>query len=241
MDSLMETVAYRGYQIELHWDNDHDLDFVLCDEPCAVVHWDYRGYSSRGNALHDNCGRSLPGSGMIKAVHDNDADELAEDLGFERRDTAKRFGFQEDPAFPWHYYKSMDRLFKGMLYYSGNETMRVEEIRSQRETYFYVWYQDELDKYAGMKNAKPMLESIQSYFDGEVYGYVVKDKDGEDMKGTMSDSCWGFVGDVSYCLDEGKSAVDWIFDKVRELRQKRVKELLRNKVPLLVRQAELYG
>ena len=233
-ESLAETTAYRGYQIELHWDNDgRGFDDYMFDEPCAIV---YSGGYGRMNILYDNCGRSLPDYGVLRAVRDSDANALADEFGFERRDTEKRFGFEDD-GLVWHWYKTEEKLFAGILKYTGNETMRVDELSSQRDVYFFVWYQDELDKYAGLKNAMPMVETCQNILDGEIYGYViVKDN---DYDGLGHDSCWGFIGDSDGCIREAKRVVDHDIERDRKIRQARIKEMVRNHVPLETRQAEL--
>jgi len=48
------------------------------------------------------------------------------------------------------------------------------------------------------KVAEALVEEWQSYCDGEVYGYVVEDEEGAEL-----DSCWGFIGDIDYCEENG--------------------------------------
>jgi len=48
------------------------------------------------------------------------------------------------------------------------------------------------------KVAESLVEEWQSYCNGEVYGYVVEDENGERL-----DSCWGFIGDRDYCEKSG--------------------------------------
>jgi hypothetical protein len=52
--------------------------------------------------------------------------------------------------------------------------------------------------------AKAVLESYTSWCNGEVYGFVIEDEDGEVLG-----SCWGFIGEIDYCLEEGISAAEW--------------------------------
>ncbi len=42
-------------------------------------------------------------------------------------------------------------------------------------------------------------EEFSNYYNGEVYGFKVINKE----TGDEEDSCWGFIGDVDYCLSEG--------------------------------------
>lgn len=58
------------------------------------------------------------------------------------------------------------------------------------------------------------VEEYDHYLCGEVYGYIIEDENGEQL-----DSCWGFLGDYKYCLDEAKSAADyWAEQKEKELK-----------------------
>uniref|UniRef100_A0A6M3K9X0 Uncharacterized protein n=1 Tax=viral metagenome TaxID=1070528 RepID=A0A6M3K9X0_9ZZZZ len=48
------------------------------------------------------------------------------------------------------------------------------------------------------------VETFGQWANGECYGYVVKDKDGEEVE-----SCWGFVGDAEYVVEEAEGIVEW--------------------------------
>ena len=43
------------------------------------------------------------------------------------------------------------------------------------------------------------VETYDQYLKGDVYGYIIKNPDGETV-----DSCWGFYG-YEYCIEEGKA------------------------------------
>jgi hypothetical protein len=47
--------------------------------------------------------------------------------------------------------------------------------------------------------AESEVEEMDSFMRGEVYGYSIND---------VEDSCWGFIGDIKYCIEEAKSVVD---------------------------------
>ena len=51
---------------------------------------------------------------------------------------------------------------------------------------------------------KGEVEVYDMYLTGQVYGYIVKDDEGEEL-----DSCWGFFGDDDYMKEEVKGVVDW--------------------------------
>jgi hypothetical protein len=52
------------------------------------------------------------------------------------------------------------------------------------------------------------VKNYDSYLTGEVYGYIVYDENGEEK-----DSCWGFVGDIKYCIEEAKHSVPDTYEK----------------------------
>ena len=46
------------------------------------------------------------------------------------------------------------------------------------------------------------VDNYDDYLNGNVWGYIITDKDtGEEL-----DSCWGFIGDESYCREEAESS-----------------------------------
>lgn len=58
------------------------------------------------------------------------------------------------------------------------------------------------------------VEEYDNYLTGQVYGFIIEDENDEEL-----DSCWGYLGDYKYCLDEAKSAADyWEEQKEKELK-----------------------
>jgi hypothetical protein len=56
------------------------------------------------------------------------------------------------------------------------------------------------------KITKYLIEEVEEYnqfLSGDVWGYIIIDKDGED------DSCWGLPG-YDYCIKEAKRVAEWI-------------------------------
>lgn len=76
---------------------------------------------------------------------------------------------------------------------------------------------------------------------GDCYGYVIKAPDGSDLD-VMGDSCWGFYGsehDESGLDEMAMDAADCLIDGATKARGDRLKELIRNRVPLALRPALL--
>lgn len=57
------------------------------------------------------------------------------------------------------------------------------------------------------------VEEYDSYLTGQVYGFIIEDENGEQL-----DSCWGFVGDYKYCLEDARRSADYYVEqKEKEL------------------------
>ncbi len=83
--------------------------------------------------------------------------------------------------------------------------------------------------------AHDLLESnvkvLDDYMQGNAYGYVIKDKDGD-----VVEAAWGFWGDCEYPFNEGKAAAVCLHRAERTRRLKRIKQCIKNHVPLFHRQ-----
>jgi hypothetical protein len=74
--------------------------------------------------------------------------------------------------------------------------------------------------------AKSLLKTWNDYLSGQVFGYIVKDTDGEHL-----DSCWGFYG-TDHVIEEAKRAAGYCARAKREKRQAQLKTWIKNRVPL---------
>jgi hypothetical protein len=61
------------------------------------------------------------------------------------------------------------------------------------------------------KQLENEVETYSQFVNGEVYGFIIEDKDGEYV-----DSCWGFFG-YDFCLEEAKQAADYARKQADEL------------------------
>lgn len=52
-----------------------------------------------------------------------------------------------------------------------------------------------------VEHLKAEVKEYSAWANGEVYGFVVEDSDGETL-----DSCWGFIGDSAYAMEAGIDA-----------------------------------
>lgn len=214
----IETIDYRGFTINLYPDSDHDVEFALNDEPCALVCLDYQG---RAHVAFDNIKGKMPGYNLLRLLHVGaSAADFANELGIELRSTDKSpFGLLDDNGKA-RYFKSDSRRKSYIIREAGLESMRVELLRTNDSSHwFLVWDQNDLDKYAGVENAKPATASAQAWLDGEIYGYSIQGPD-SDSTDDFEDSCWGYIGDSSYCIDDAKRVVDSKIARARKLQDK---------------------
>ena len=69
------------------------------------------------------------------------------------------------------------------------------------------------------------VNTYNQYLSGDVYGYKVFDKDGEEL-----DSCWGYYG-MEYVVEEAKSVVDYEVKKSIKEHIQKLKKWIKNNVP----------
>lgn len=74
--------------------------------------------------------------------------------------------------------------------------------------------------------AKGLLEGWNSYLSGEVFGYEVLDGD------TSLDSCWGYVGEMDYCITEARSIADYYAKQRQQAKEAKTKAYIKHAVPL---------
>lgn len=111
--------------------------------------------------------------------------------------------------------------------------------------FIYADYEDIRKEYGWKNITKKRIKEIEKrltsevkeyddYLTGNVYGFVIEDKDGEHI-----DSCWNFIGDYEYCLSEARHAVKAEYNYNKKQRFERLKTLIKNHVPLNMREKEL--
>ena len=84
------------------------------------------------------------------------------------------------------------------------------------------------------KQVYEMLESevktYDNYLTGEVYGFVVEDEDENHI-----DSCYGFYGEVDYCLSEGIFNAEWNIKQDISNHLKKLRAWIKSGTPLMHR------
>ena len=72
--------------------------------------------------------------------------------------------------------------------------------------------------------AQGEIETFNQYLSGDIYGYVIDEEE----------SCWGFYG-IDDCINEAKSVVDWMVKQQLQKKMTKLKDIIRNRVPLGMR------
>jgi hypothetical protein len=101
------------------------------------------------------------------------------------------------------YFKTLESAAKRTIEESIGldlEDVKVQRFSTQDAEVYIAWSQSELDRYAGIKDAKSPLKTVRYFLDGDVYGFLVKDADGDVLE-----SCGGFIGDLWDILSEAEA------------------------------------
>lgn len=72
------------------------------------------------------------------------------------------------------------------------------------------------------------VEIYDQFLTGEVYGFQITNT----KTGEMTDSCYGFYGEIEYCMDEAIHTVQWNINNDIKLHAAKVKTWIKNRVPL---------
>lgn len=178
MNEPYETIEYRDYKIQIH----------IEDFPESPREWDNLG------AMICFHGRYNLGD-----EHNLEVEDLLEEV-----ETAA-------VALPLYLYDHSSISMSTSRQYPFNCPWDSSQVG-----YIYVTKEEALSnydsfwKYLTKRRIKKIKDYLQSevdiydqYLRGEVYGYIVENKEGEDI-----DSCWGFY-DKEYMVQQAKDGIDY--------------------------------
>lgn len=212
MNDLIKAIKYREHNIEIYPDIDVMNPFKEDEGLGNFFHWkDY-------------------GREQLK--------RYCELLGYDI-DTREKIGKDNKDAV------RIDKYEHSQIYYSvAGEGMQCRWDTSHS---WAVWYPnkcllEDLERFKGkarrkrcIELARQACEVFNDWVNGNVYGYMVKDKDGNDIG-----SCWGFFGDwEGYLLSEAKSNIDYWINEQNKKKQRKLKSLIQNGVNLQEREVTL--
>lgn len=200
----LETKRVGRFTVTLEADDTFNTwEDVLCDEPVLVFTRDrwgrtrvqFDGTKTVQESMLDILRLADESYSWTDVLDAQDADWTYTDAGTLRVDSSslKSVRYFKDAA------SAVRSIFRADY---GKELtdFQVDRFDTRDETYYCVWFQPELDRYAGIKNAKFPRATVRAYLDGEVYGWTVQDADGDVLE-----SCWGYIGDARDVLAEGES------------------------------------
>lgn len=174
METLVETIEHKGCTIEVHYDHD----------PQSPREWDNLGTMT---CLHGRY--TLGDSHDFKEAH-----EIEQHIKAEKAVSLPLYLFDHSGitmnttgfSCPW------DSGQVGMVYVSREKLLeehKWKRLTKKRIKQVETWLKGEVETY-------------DAFISGQVYGYILKDADGEE-----TDSCWGYFGQ-DYMVDEVKSLID---------------------------------
>ena len=157
------------------------------------------------------------------------------------------YGREDQEIRAW--FKDQDRIFALPLYLYDHGGISISASRictwdSSAVGYIYLTAKRARDEMQWKLLTKGRIKKIYEYLNneistydqyltGDVYGYIIEDQDCE-----IIESCWGFFGS-DYCQEEADRAVAYLVKRDKKNRIERLKELIRNHVPLFLRPALL--
>lgn len=204
MEYVVEKETVGRFTVKLVVDSNIDLERAYNDEPVAIYG------KERGNfwTVVDQTKAGGVSAEFARAYEEGSTSECLSTLcdirycGWEWINGKVRVDYTD-----WNrarYFKTEENALAALFlseYGFPLSDLRVEQFGDYRSTFYLEFRQSELDAYAGNKNAVSCRESLQAIVDGETYGFIIEDEDGETVN-----SCWGFIGPASRCLEEGIAA-----------------------------------
>lgn len=191
MDNLIKTEEYKGYTIELRWDTDPDnpRDWECPD----VIYCARRDFKCDKRNINEIC------------------DEYTNRLSKE---------FLENNVWLWiDYYEHGGIALSTRI--PGNKrradwdcgvfgVIAISKDDIKKETGHKIVTKSDREQYMKMLDCR--VEEYDNYVNGDVYGYVVKDEDDNEI-----DSCWGYYGNFGDdCISEAKSVIDSEIERIKK-------------------------
>lgn len=202
----------QAWRIQVKYDEDYRLEDCVNDAPCIICTPDR--YNSLSVRL-DTSTTLTSGVDYYNRLTGEDIDDAMHLILEEYYESYANGGEEE-----WTEAQMAEALVKAHLWRADIKRAEYRSRVYQGDGFVVIWSQKEMDAYCGTPDQTPG-ESIQHYLDGDVYGYIVEpvwwvtdptnlSDEGEplvDESSEDSESCWGFVGEESYCLGEARDTL----------------------------------
>lgn len=200
---------------------EHDMNRELSDAVCCDPVLIFGREHGLDWQVLDTSRRRFPDTALMRALADRDYVEILANLcdmslsGWGVTSNGRIWAEHGD----WprrRYFKTAAETARALFrseYGAELADLKVEQFGDCRSTFYLCFWQSELDEYAGGKGVPSCLASCQAIVDGEVYGFRVRDEDGDVL-----DACGGFIGAMEYCLEEARASADWHAAEIHETR-----------------------
>ena len=218
MDNLIETIEYKGYNINIYPD----------DNPDNPRNWDTLGIMVCFHSRYDLGDKANLTSDMFNGWEELEAYLIKEKQAvviaplylYDHSGISIRIGSFYACGLP----QGHARFDSGQIgfIYVDKETLK-KEYSVKRIT--------KKTKDKAREVLENEVKTYNDYVSGNVYGYQVEDKEENDI-----DSCWGFIGDTDDMIKEAKGNIDFDIETKRKEKNKKVKALVKNKVALNTRE-----
>lgn len=171
-----KTIDYKNYKIQIVYDED-------CESPRE---WDNLGTIYSNHRRYDPDGHSI--------------DELGETME----------EIKENLNSNYYYLPIYAYIHSGIALSTSNTSYPFNDRWDSGLFGFIAVSKEDAEK-EGIDTEKITeylegeIKTLNCYYQGEVYGYIVEDEDENEV-----DSCWNFIGDMDYAIEEAKSVIDTI-------------------------------
>lgn len=205
----IEVIKYKGFDIEIHQDEDYQSPDEWEDENVFLV-----GFHRQFTINREGFSEGIVGNILNKGKHEDDS------INEEARDIMQKYHCFLLTAYihsgvslsvdsqKWPYNDRWDSSAMGMVFIAKEEAKTRPKAKKMAESLVKEW---------------------NHYLSGEVYGYNIEGVDGG--------SCWGYYGDYndSGMLDEAKDNIDRQIKANIKDNDNRLKSILKNHIPIQYR------
>jgi len=239
---MKQTIDYRGFEIEIQKDVDPMNPREDWDHMGTFV-YKHRNYNLGDKEIDDPIDWLLSMLDREDEKIEYDNETFMDLLSNFKNVYAALFVYMYEHSvltistFPFSC--RWDSGMVGIIYVSLNDAISNWTLpkESTWETLIDDWGENKGKKVKLMDVAIRVLEgeikTQNDYLTSNVWGYNI------DSNG-CNDSCWGYFGDVDYCISEAKLAVDHHIKQLRKKHFKQLKKWIKNRVPVQYRHALNY-
>lgn len=198
----LETTEVGRFTVKLHPDDIfNSWQDILCDEPILIFTRDRWGRTWTQFDGTKTVQESM--LDVLRLAEDSDWTDVLDELDADYRWTESGSLYVDSSSLASvRYFKDAESAVRSIFRADHGKELtdfRLHQFSTRDGWTYAVYSQSELDKYAGIKDARAPLETVQAYLDGETYGWSVEDADGDVL-----DSCWGYIGDARDVLEDGE-------------------------------------